>query len=321
MFKLLGQIAFFLFSGLAFGQNAPVTAIHDTAVCSGSSITIPVRVTNFKNIGSLSLKLQYNINNLSFVSWTNTSGFPGLELNAGLPGTLVAGGFTYSTGGITLPDNSIFFTITFNYSGGSSNLNWFDDGASCEYTGPAPNFPVLIDIPKNLFYINGAVTPELSANFSASAQFPEVYDTVSFSDLSSGSPTTWNWVFNPSSYVFVNGTNQNSQSPEVSFITNGPFTVNLTIGSSTCINTIQSTDYIHAGTPGLWTGLVSTNWQTPANWHNWMVPDNTTDVTIPPVASNWPEFAGDFSIGVHCFNLTIQGLTGQMTVTGDFIIP
>jgi hypothetical protein len=75
------------------------------------------------------------------------------------------------------------------------------------------------------------------------------------------------------------------------------------------------------GNPGVWTGLISSNWNEDANWHNWIVPDASTDVVIPPDAENWPEYPGDFTIGIQCLNLTIQGTTGQMTVTGDFIIP
>jgi hypothetical protein len=75
------------------------------------------------------------------------------------------------------------------------------------------------------------------------------------------------------------------------------------------------------GTPGLWTGELSSEWGTAANWHNWIVPDAGTAVVIPPVASNWPEYPGDFTVGLQCFNLTIEGSTGQLTVTGDFIIP
>jgi PKD repeat protein len=314
-------VLFFLLPARLTALDAPVTTIPSSQACPGTLISLPVTVTAFSDIGSLSLKLQYDTAALAFHAWNNTAGFPGLSLNNSLSGVLVIGGFTTQPGGITLADSAVFFTVTFLFKGGTSPLTWLNIGSSCEYTGPAPDFPVLNDLPSNIFYINGAVAPSLVADFTASTRLPGVAETVIFTDLSTGLPTSWNWSFSPASYQFVNGTAANFKNPQVQFTTNGPYTVSLSVRTHTCLVSDSRSNWIHVGNPGVWTGLISSNWNEDANWHNWIVPDASTDVVIPPDAENWPEYPGDFTIGIQCLNLTIQGTTGQMTVTGDFIIP
>ncbi|MHC1776582.1 MAG: hypothetical protein AB9834_14350 [Lentimicrobium sp.] len=55
--------------------------------------------------------------------------------------------------------------------------------------------------------------------------------------------------------------------------------------------------------PGLWTGAVSTNWHTAANWDDLVVPDATKSVTIPTGVTNMPVV----SAGANCNNLTLNG--------------
>jgi PKD repeat protein len=55
---------------------------------------------------------------------------------------------------------------------------------------------------------------------------------VLLSDLSTKSPTSWNWAITPSTYSFINGTSSTSQNPEVSFSAYGAYTITL-IASNT----------------------------------------------------------------------------------------
>jgi hypothetical protein len=314
-------IPLLLLAGFVLAQNAPVSSIPDTLACNGSQVTIPIRVKSFKNIGSISLKLQYSVGSLGYVSWNNDSGFPGLSLNSSIPGWLTVGGFYSLAGGMTYPDNTVLFSVTFNYSGGSAIINWYDTGPSCEYTGPSPNYPVLNDVPASAYYINGSVNIALIAEFSADNFTPEVGDTVHFNDISTGTILEREWTITPESHIFVNGTNFLSKNPDVVFTGNGAYTVSLHVTNNSCGATKTVENYIHAGTPGLWTGLVSTDWNYPKNWHNWLIPDQLTSVVIPSAAPYYPEYPGDFSIGVQCFNLTIQAGSGQFTVNGNFLVP
>jgi hypothetical protein len=75
--------------------------------------------------------------------------------------------------------------------------------------------------------------------------------------------------------------------------------------------------------PGLWTGLVSSDWNTPGNWGNMQVPDEFTDVTIPADAPNMPVVNSPDAI---CYSITIDAgadLTigsGKLFVNNTLII-
>lgn len=321
--KALRLILFLLMVVLIRGlnaQNAPESDIADTTACPGSEITVPVRVTGFTNIGSMSLRMQYATSALTLVNWENTSGFPGFNLNEVSGGLLIGGGYNYLTTGFSIPDDSVFFTMTFLYHGGDGTIDWIDNGASCEFTGPFPDFIVLNDSPTWKYYMNGGVTPSIQANFTASTLIPGTGDTVQFTDLSTGDPTGWIWDISPATYAFLNGTDQYSQHPHVAFLANGAYSVSLKAMNAGCGDMISRIDYIHAGIPGLWTGLVSSDWYDPLNWNNGMIPTGTTDVEIPGIAPHWPDFTGNFTIGIQCFNLIIAS-NGQMIIQGDMILP
>ncbi|MCB0806089.1 MAG: hypothetical protein KDC05_09855 [Bacteroidales bacterium] len=144
--------------------NAPVTTAPSVIAFSGSNFSVPVTVTDFCNIGSLSLTLEYDPSVITYQSYTNTSGFPGLSINEPVPGTIIAGGYTVpNTTGFSIPDNGVLFTLTFNAILGFTPLTWYDDGESCEYTDNLYN--PLIDTPFGDYYINGdvnVVEPDVS---------------------------------------------------------------------------------------------------------------------------------------------------------------
>jgi len=66
------------------------------------------------------------------------------------------------------------------------------------------------------------------ANFVADNTNPYTIETVSFTDLSTGTPESWEWQFTPATVTFMNGSNANSQNPEVQFDVPGYYTVQLT---------------------------------------------------------------------------------------------
>ena len=138
--------------------NAPVTAAPDIISNPNTVVSVPVKVTGFSNIGAISLTLHYTSSVLTYQSYSNTSGFPGLTVNGTTPGTITISGLVPVGGsGITLPDNSTLFTLQFNFLGGSTELQWFDNGSSCEYTD-YPDYSPLYDLPASSFYVNGSVS-------------------------------------------------------------------------------------------------------------------------------------------------------------------
>lgn len=136
--------------------NAPHVLLPEVSSCASDIVEIPVKVTLFNDIGTLNLTLWFESGKLLFHSWMNTSVFPNLSLVQTSPGVLVINGFTGGANqGITLPDSSVLFTVKFYNVGGDAYLQWNDDGPSCQFTGPAPEYFILNDEPGTLFYYDG----------------------------------------------------------------------------------------------------------------------------------------------------------------------
>lgn len=302
--------------GLVASHVAPHTIGGYYNPTNGQSIIVPVKVTNFSNIGYFSLMIFYDPGVLTYQNATRGS-LTGGTFTALNPesGKLVLKWSSGST--LNLPDTSILVNLAFNYISGNSTLAFYAD--SCVYAEDSLS-PSLYDLPSSAYFINGFIGPNLlSANFTADNVTLLVNGTLHFSDLSTGGPTAWNWSFSPATVTFVDGTNAASQSPHVLIPVNGAYSVTLTVTKGILTSTMTKTNYIHAGTPGLWTGITSTGWDTASNWHNYLVPVNVTDVHIPSTAPNWPSFTGDLTAGTHCNNLTLTGAS-QLTVTGSFTI-
>jgi hypothetical protein len=141
-------------NGLLTIPNAPVTIFPNLVGSVGSILSVPVTVRDFKNIGAFSLSAIYDPAVLSYQSFVNNSGFPGLTANVATPGYLQVLG-TSMSGGQSLPEDAVLFSLNFLYNGGSTALTWSDNGESCEYTDAF--FEPLNDNPTGSFYLNGSV--------------------------------------------------------------------------------------------------------------------------------------------------------------------
>ncbi|SFF59478.1 PKD domain-containing protein [Thermoflexibacter ruber] len=74
--------------------------------------------------------------------------------------------------------------------------------------------------------------PNTSADFTPNT--PQNITTgqiINFQDASTNSPTAWEWTITGGTATFVNGTNKNSQNPQVRFDTQGVFSVTLTVSN------------------------------------------------------------------------------------------
>jgi PKD repeat protein len=157
------------------------------------------------------------------------------------------------------------------------------------------------------------------ADFSADDVTPAVGQTVTFTDLSSDSPTSWSWSFSPATITYVGGTSSSSQNPQVTFDATGTYSVTLTATNAYGSDMETKANYILSGTAGNWTGIVSTDWNTGDNWETLIVPTSSDNVTIPASAPNWPTFTGNFALGTDCKNMTMEGAS-VFTCTGDLSI-
>lgn len=87
------------------------------------------------------------------------------------------------------------------------------------------------------------------ADFNATLNSPCQGQYISFTDLSTNSPTSWQWSFSPSTISYATGSTANSQNPTVKFNTAGNYTVTLIATNSFGSDTISKTNYISVGTP------------------------------------------------------------------------
>jgi hypothetical protein len=148
----------FYFPGsLNMVNESPVTTAPNLKPSLNEIINVPVTVTGFNKIGAVSLMLNYDPLVLNYNSADNTGSFPGLIIYNPIPGKITVSGNNANLAGYSLADNSVFFTLNFTYLGGTSLLSWIDDGESCEYAGPGPDYFILNDIPQENFFINGSV--------------------------------------------------------------------------------------------------------------------------------------------------------------------
>ena len=99
---------------------------------------------------------------------------------------------------------------------------------------------------ENILILDVQLVPvgAFEANFEADNLTPSIEDTVFFTDLSNGTPTTWEWSFTPDNITYLNGTNANSQNPVVAFNAAGSYSVQLTASNEYESDTEVKTDYI-----------------------------------------------------------------------------
>lgn len=218
--------------------NAPHVILPDVASCASEIIEVPVRVTRFSDIGTLNLTLWFEHGKLLFHSWMNTSAFPNLSLVQTSPGVLVINGFTgVANQGITLPDSSVLFTVKFYNVGGNAYLQWNDDGASCQFTGPAPEYFILNDEPGTLFYFDGeSVTLELPGS-AGPVNGPDGGNVcpgqtgIAFSVSPIANASFYGWSF-PQGFTIVAGSGTNQVTVDAGQdVSNGSVTV---LGMNSC---------------------------------------------------------------------------------------
>lgn len=82
------------------------------------------------------------------------------------------------------------------------------------------------------------------ADFLANNTNPAIGQTVSFTDLSTNSPTTWNWSIDPPTVTYVGGSTSVSQNPQVQFSAGGLYTVALTASNAAGNDIETKVDYI-----------------------------------------------------------------------------
>ena len=304
-------------------RDAPITTAGSKISCTNSMVTIPISVTNFTQVTAISLRLDFDPTYMTYIGDDSLNillaGFTTNEISVST--NLHKLYLVWSDPSpVTLANGAKLLNLKFTYLSGTSILafnNTFNEGGDCEY-GDEYGDP-MNDNPTASFYFNATITAP-AANFMANTLTPPKNVTVHFTDQSTGSPVAWSWSFDRSTVEYQDGTDSHSQNPRVQFTDGGLYSVTLLVNYPDCSSSNLKTGYLRAGIAGLWTGITSTGWDTPSNWDNYLGPDGSTDVVIPPSAPNWPVFDGDLTLGTHCHNLTLSGANSSMIVTGSIVI-
>ena len=95
--------------------------------------------------------------------------------------------------------------------------------------------------------VSGSLLPE--AGFSASAtSFCSGSDAVVYLyDTSSYCPAEWEWIIEPSTHEFIEGTNQNSQNPVVQFNEDGLYDITLVVTNTAGDNSVTKEEFVSVG--------------------------------------------------------------------------
>jgi hypothetical protein len=207
--------------------------------CIGSNVVIPVTVSNFDDVGAISLSLNFNPAILTYVS--ATSAFPAFSVfyNPAVPGVLKAGGFDSQPD--ALPDGSALFYLTFTYNGGTSALAWDNSTPeSCEYASFETGL-AFCDTPTATYYVDGSVTgyPRTSAVMTGSTTICDLGTTDLTINFTGSSP--WTYSINGGTAVTT---------------ASNPETVPVTINGTTTYSITSLTDAHCTAFPADYAGFV-----------------------------------------------------------------
>jgi len=135
IFTLLIVAVLFLFVGLPSAIADITTVVSATSTTCGT-IDVAVKVTGFTDVGTASLKLNYDNSRLVYTGVELNSGISGAETNANAGAGVFALGYYGNT--VTISDGTALFTLHFNVKAsatGTTDLTWSDVAEDCEYAG------------------------------------------------------------------------------------------------------------------------------------------------------------------------------------------
>ena len=139
--------------------------------------------------------------------------------------------------------------------------------------------------------------------FSASpVAFCDMSQIVQFTDNSKSCPYAWNWSFTPNTIVYENGTDANSQNPQVRFTETGSYTVTLVALNSNGSRSVTKSNYILAG--GYNAPFTEDFESNSFDGRGWTIenPDNLVTWGITTVEGNTP---GNNAAWMNLFNYSV----------------
>ena len=94
--------------------------------------------------------------------------------------------------------------------------------------------------------VSSTVLPDVNFTASDSVACSGGF-VISFIDQTLHCPDAWQWSIVPDNITYVNGTDENSQNPDIEFTRAGVYTVSLTVTNTSGNNSLTKTDYIRIG--------------------------------------------------------------------------
>ncbi len=134
-----------LFGAISYGQSATATLATVTGT-PGNQVIVPITVTDFNNVGAITLKIHFTKGVLSYANIINA--FPGFTPLIGFTDTTVSLVWSSLTP-LTIPNN-VLAELVFQYYGTPTALTFF--GCAVATGTPPVNIPVA--------YTNGAINPD-----------------------------------------------------------------------------------------------------------------------------------------------------------------
>ncbi|MEI7725099.1 MAG: T9SS type A sorting domain-containing protein [Bacteroidota bacterium] len=143
-------------------RNAPVTTAGSSTICPGAAVTVPITVTGFTTIKAVTLRLDYDPTQLTFVSYTNL--YPSFAsasvnyINVGPTLTKIMIVWADVTA-LSLPNGTKLMDLNFTHLTGSPIVifnNTSNSGGDCEYADE--NGASMNDVPSSTYYFNATIT-------------------------------------------------------------------------------------------------------------------------------------------------------------------
>ena len=157
-----------------------ITTIETPIPTSCGTLDVPVTVQDFNNVANVSLVLNYDAAVLDYQSVDINSALTGAYSN-GAAGTFILGRNS-STNEITLPDNTVLFTLHFNIlssavGGSTTDLTWDESATENNEYSSAGTYPYVY--PSTFTDLTGIVIPEwLVRNITQSTNFCTIQDAI-----------------------------------------------------------------------------------------------------------------------------------------------
>ena len=187
-------------------------------------------------------------------TWT-IFGDPSLQVRTKTPGTLQvshAGTIVPNSNQLTVASSTNDAWVSLTLNGEILGTAKTSNGSATVSFSPLPSsgtIKITVSAYNKIPYvaninISGTGDTDVIANFSTDKTSIYEGESISFTDLSSNNPTTWNWSFTGGT-----PTVSNSQNPTVTYDTEGSYSVSLTASNTGSTDTKTSTDLITVSAP------------------------------------------------------------------------